>query len=223
MISFNDLSFSYANHILFENLNFHVDKGSMVFIIGKSGSGKSTLMKLIYMNRLPQKGSVMIAGYDSAAIKKRDIPFLRRKIGVIFQDFKLLDDRNIFENLAFILESTGTSGKAVRKRVLDVLSEVGLSHKMRSMPTELSGGEQQRIAIARAVINNPDIVLADEPTGNLDPETSMEILDILKKVNAKGTTVLISTHNYELVKRTESKIYKLENGKIFKVVMRPKK
>ncbi|MEJ2616260.1 MAG: ATP-binding cassette domain-containing protein [Ignavibacteriaceae bacterium] len=190
--------------------------------MGNSGSGKSTLLQMIYMNILPSSGTVEFDKYDSKSIRPKHLPLLRRKIGIVFQDFKLLKDRNIYENLSFVLEATNTPGKEIKRRVTNALSDVGLSHKRKSMPSELSGGEKQRVAIARAILNEPIIILADEPTGNLDPETSGEIVEILKKINLRGTAVLFATHNYEIVKSMNAKIIKLENGKAFKAVIKQK-
>jgi cell division transport system ATP-binding protein len=193
-----------------------------VFLIGKSGVGKSTLLQMIYMNLLPMEGYVRVNGYDSNTIKGKQLPSLRKKLGLIFQDFKLLQDRNVYDNLVFVLEATKTSKRRIKKKINDVLTDVGLSHKRLSMPDQLSGGEQQRVAIARALLNDPILVLADEPTGNLDPETSHEILDILMKINKKGTAVLVATHNYEIVKKVNARIIKLEDGKAFKAVIKSK-
>ncbi|MGE5682133.1 MAG: cell division ATP-binding protein FtsE [Bacillota bacterium] len=222
MLSFSGVSYSYQNQAVFEGLNFNLSPGEFCFLIGKSGAGKSTFMKLIYMDLFPQQGNVRIDKFNSADIKKKEIPFLRRKVGVIFQDFKLLMDRSVYDNLSFILESTGTSGKEIRKRVFNALTEVGLLHKQKNLPHELSGGEQQRVAIARAIINHPVLLLADEPTGNLDPETSIEILEILKKINSRGTSVICATHDYDLVRKFNTRIIKLENHKAVKVVLKQK-
>jgi cell division transport system ATP-binding protein len=222
MLEINDVEFSYQNQEVFTGLNFKLLPGEFTFLIGKSGAGKSTFLKLIYMDLFPEKGYVRFEKYDSSVIKNRDIPFLRRKMGVIFQDFKLLRDRTVYDNLAFVLEVTGTPGKEIRKRVFDSLTEVGLLHKQKNYPFELSGGEQQRVAIARAIINHPVLLLADEPTGNLDPETSYEILEILKKINSRGTSVICATHNYDLVRKFNTRIIKLEHNKAVKVVIKPK-
>jgi cell division transport system ATP-binding protein len=199
-----------------------LDYGEFVFVIGKSGIGKSTLMQLIYMNLFPLTGTVKIAEFDSQTIKPYQIPLLRRKIGVIFQDFKLLPDRNVFQNLAYVLKVTGASTSEIKKKVNEVLAEVGLSHKRLNKPGELSGGEQQRVAIARAIINDPILILADEPTGNLDPDTSSEILALLKKINKSGTAVLVVTHNYEIVKKANERVIKLEDGRALKAIIKPK-
>ena len=213
MLTFNNVAFSFPTQPIFADLNLNIDNGEFSFLIGKSGSGKSTLIQLVYMNYLPDAGEVIAAGYNSRTIKGRELPYLRRRLGIIFQDYKLLDNRNINDNLAFVLEATGTSSKEIKRKVSNALTDVGLFHKRFSMPGKLSGGEKQRVAIARAVINDPVLILADEPTGNLDPETADEIINILKKINSRGTTVLIATHNYEIVKKNPAKIYKLEDGK----------
>lgn len=222
MLSFDNVEFHYKNQPVFTNLNMELDYGEFVFVIGKSGIGKSTLMQLIYMNQFPLTGTVRIAEFDSQTIKPSQIPLLRRKIGVIFQDFKLLPDRNVYQNLAYVMKVTGISSKEIKKRINETLSEVGLSHKRLNKPHELSGGEQQRVAIARAIINEPILVLADEPTGNLDPETSGEILALLKKINKRGTAVLVVTHNYDIVKKGNERVIKLEDGRALKAVIKHK-
>ena len=212
MLSFNNVQFSYKEQIIFKDLTFNLSQGDFLFVIGKSGSGKSTLMQMVYMNILPDSGSVDIDKFSSSTIKPKLLPKLRRKLGIVFQDFKLLNDRNIYANLSFILESIGTPKKIIKQKINDVLTDVGLSHRRYSMPNELSGGEQQRVAIARAMVKDPILILADEPTGNLDPETSEEILELIKRIHNRGTSVLITTHDYELVKKTDAKIIRLENG-----------
>jgi len=222
MLSFDNVEFHYKNQPVFISLNFELDYGEFVFVIGKSGIGKSTLMQLIYMNLFPLTGNVRIAEFDSQTIKPSQIPLLRRKIGVIFQDFKLLPDRNVYQNLAYVMKVTGTPSKDIKRKINDALADVGLSHKRLNMPGELSGGEQQRVSIARAILNDPILILADEPTGNLDPETSGEILSLLKKINKKGTAVLVVTHNYELVKKANERIIKLEDGRALKAKIKKK-
>lgn len=222
MLSFDNVEFHYKNQPVFTNLNMELDYGEFVFVIGKSGIGKSTLMQLIYMNQFPLTGTVRIAEFDSQTIKPSQIPLLRRKIGVIFQDFKLLPDRNVYQNLAYVMKVTGIPSKEIKKRINETLNEVGLSHKRLNKPHELSGGEQQRVAIARAIINEPILVLADEPTGNLDPETSGEILALLKKINKRGTAVLVVTHNYDIVKKGNERVIKLEDGRALKAVIKHK-
>ncbi|HOI30871.1 MAG TPA: ATP-binding cassette domain-containing protein [Melioribacteraceae bacterium] len=222
MLIFNHVDFNYPNQPVFTDLNLQVDQGEFVFLIGKSGVGKTSLLQMIYMDILPQSGYVQIGDYSSESIRPKELPFLRRKIGIVFQDFQLLPDRNVYDNLAFVLQSTGSSGRLNKKKIINALSEVGLSHKQSNMPHELSGGEKQRVAIARAIINDPFMLLADEPTGNLDPETADEILEILKKINARGTSVIFATHNYDLVRKYNAKIIRLEGGKAVKVLLKKK-
>jgi cell division transport system ATP-binding protein len=222
MLIFNHVDYSYPNQPVFQDLNLQVDQGDFVFLIGKSGVGKSSLLQMIYMELFPQSGYVQIGSYSSETIKPKDLPYLRRRIGIVFQDFQLLPDRNVYDNLAFVLNVTGSSKKANKKKIINALSEVGLSHKQSNMPHELSGGEKQRVAIARAIINEPFLVLADEPTGNLDPDTAGEILEILKKINLRGTSIIFATHNYDLVRKHNAKIIRLEGGKAVKVLLKKK-
>ena len=222
MLTFNHVNFSFSNQPVFDDLNLQIEQGDFVFLIGKSGVGKTTLMRMIYMDIIPQSGYVEVSEYSSDSIKERELPYLRRKLGIIFQDYLLLDDRNVFDNLAFVLQVTGVPRKQIKRKVLHALTDVGLAHKQNNMPNQLSGGEKQRVAIARAIINDPALVIADEPTGNLDPETSDEIVDILKKINQRGTSILLATHNYELVRKIDAKIIRLENGKAVKVLIRKK-
>ena len=222
MLSFNHVDFQYSNQPVFNDLNLQVSQGEFVFLIGKSGVGKTTLLKMIYMDLFPDSGDVQVGDYSSESIRNKDLPFLRRNIGVVFQDFQLLQDRNVYDNLAFILQVTGIPKKQIKRKILNALSDVGLAHKQNNMPHQLSGGEKQRVAIARAIINDPFLVLADEPTGNLDPETTEEILTILKKINSRGTSLIFATHNYEIVRRIDAKIIRLENGKAVKVLIKKK-
>lgn len=222
MLIFNHVQFSYNNQPVFYDLNLEVQQGEFVFLIGKSGVGKTTLLKMIYMDCFPQSGYVQVGEYSSESITPKEIPYLRRKIGIIFQDFQLLTDRNVYDNLAFVLQVIGTPKREIKKKIFYALSEVGLAHKQTNMPHELSGGEKQRVAIARAIINEPFLILADEPTGNLDPETADEILSILKKINSRGTSVIFATHNYELIRSFDTKIIKLEDGKAIKVLLKKK-
>ena len=222
MLSINNVDFAYNGQEIFSDLNFQLSPGEFVFLIGKSGAGKSTLLQMIYMNIKPNAGNVQVAEYNSQTIKTSELPYLRRKIGIIFQDFKLLKNRTIFDNIAFVLEATNTSGKEIKRRVNNALTDVGLSHRRYSYPSELSGGEQQRVAIARAIVNEPALIIADEPTGNLDPETSAEILDILRRINERGTSILFATHIYDIVKKYNAKIVKIENGKAYKAVIKQK-
>lgn len=214
ILKINKVHFSYNDNEILKGVDLSLAEKEFSFIIGKSGSGKSTLMKLIYMDKLPKMGDITFDDYCSANIKKREIPLLRRKLGIVFQDYKLLNDRTIYDNLSFVLEVLNCSSKEIKKRVNNALSDIGLLHRRNSYPNELSGGEKQKIAIARAVINDPLMLLADEPTGNLDPETTEDIMEIFKKINKKGTAILFATHNYELLKQANGKIYLLEEGKI---------
>jgi cell division transport system ATP-binding protein len=222
MLSISNVDFSYPAQPVFKDLNLSVEKGEFVFLIGKSGSGKSTLLQMIYFNLLPISGEVQFDRFNSKTIKVNELPKLRRKLGIIFQDFKLLNDRNIYENLSFILEALNMPRKEIKRKVTSLLTDVGLLHRRFSLPKELSGGEKQRIAIARSIINEPTLILADEPTGNLDPATSNEIAELLFKINSRGTAVIFATHNYEIVKKYQQKIIKLENGKAIKAVLKQK-
>jgi cell division transport system ATP-binding protein len=202
MISFSNVDLELDKKPIFTNLNLTIQPGELVYIVGKSGTGKSTLLKSLYMDIRLKKGEIRIAGYSSRTIKKRQIPLLRRKLGIVFQDFRLLEDRNVYDNLAFVLKVTGTKEKLAKELVMHALESVGLEHAAKVMPLHLSGGEQQRISIARALVREPLVILADEPTGNLDPDTSLEILDYLKRINKKGIIVVIGTHDYELVRHS---------------------
>ena len=197
-----------------KDVNLHIKKGEFVFLSGASGAGKTTILRLIYMEEFPTSGQVIVANYNSQQIKKREISQLRRKLGIVFQDFKLLWDRSVFHNVAFALQVIGISPKKIRKKVLSVLKDVGLSHRIHYNPRQLSGGEQQRVAIARALVNDPLLLLTDEPTGNLDPKISETILDLLKQINARGTSVLMATHNTELIRKLPYRILTLKDGKI---------
>ena len=220
MLTFTDVEFKYTNQSVFNNLNLSLNEKDFAFLIGKSGVGKSTLLQLVYMDIMPQAGYVQVGEFSSDTIKPSQLPKLRKKLGIVFQDFKLLEDRNVYNNLAFVLHVTGTPRKLIKDKIMYALKSVGLEHKYKNMPNQLSGGEQQRIAIARAIINEPKLILADEPTGNLDPKTSDEIMVILKNINDKGTAILFATHNYDLVKKNDAKIFKIEDGKAIKVKLR---
>jgi len=222
MLNFTNVCFSYGNQPVFDDLNLHIEQGEFVFLIGKSGAGKSTFLELIYMNLFPNSGYIEVGDFSTQTIHRNDIPLLRRKIGVVFQDFKLMDERNVFDNVSFVLQIINTPQKLIKKKVLTALTEVGLLHKQNNYPAELSGGEKQRLSIARAIVNQPMLILADEPTGNLDQETAYDILDILKKINKDGTTVILATHNLDLVKRVDAKILKIDEGKLHKVVIKLK-
>jgi cell division transport system ATP-binding protein len=211
MISFVNTDIDLRKKPIFRNLNLSIQPGELVYIVGKSGTGKTTLLKSLYMEIKPAKGEIIVNGFNSKTIKKRQIALLRRKLGIIFQDFRLLEDRNVYENLAFVLRVTGTKNALIKDKVMNALKEVGLEHASKEMPQNLSGGEQQRVAIARALVGEPLAILADEPTGNLDPDTSFEILEYLKKINAKGIIVIIGTHNYDLVLHTPSRTLLIDN------------
>lgn len=222
MLSLSNVDYNFPGQTIFSDLNLNVEKGEFIFLIGKSGAGKSTLLQLIYFNLIPFSGEIQFDNFNSKTVKPKDLPKLRKKLGIIFQDFKLLNDRNIYENLSFILESVNTPRNEIKRKVTSALTDVGLSHRRFSLPKELSGGEKQRVAIARSIINDPILMLADEPTGNLDPATSHEIVDLLLKINSRGTAIIFATHNYEIVKKYQQKIIKIENGKAFKAVIKPK-
>jgi cell division transport system ATP-binding protein len=197
-------------------------RGEFVYLVGQTGAGKSSLMRLLYFDLHPSSGKVIIDKYDFSTITSRKIPHLRRKLGIVFQDFRLLEDRSIYENVAFALFVTNTRRSEIKKRVLYALADVGLSHKRNQMPHELSGGEQQRVVIARALVNEPSILLADEPTGNLDPASSSEIMDLLMKINLRGTAILMATHNYELVKKYPARVVQMKDGKLIDIAMFPR-
>src|SRR5690625_4534256 len=215
MIVMKDVHKTYPNGVTALNgINIEIDKGDFVYIVGPSGAGKSTFIKLLYREEIPTKGNLLIAGTDVNKIKEKDIPFFRRKIGVIFQDFRLLPRLTVYVNIAFALEVIEESPRIIRKNVMEVLDLVGLRHKARFLPSELSGGEQQRVSIARAIVNRPSLVIADEPTGNLDPETSWEIMDIFDEINLRGTTILMATHSKEIVNTFKKRVIAIENGVI---------
>ncbi|HTD97735.1 MAG TPA: ATP-binding cassette domain-containing protein [Mucilaginibacter sp.] len=219
IIKLNGVDIFQQKHLVLSNVNLHIDKGDFVWLIGQTGSGKSSLLKVIYGDLGITTGDGHACGYDLKKITTHDIPFLRRKLGIVFQDFQLLTDRTIEQNLQFVMQATGwVDKKLISERTLDVLEKVGLRSKLKKMPHELSGGEQQRVVIARALINDPEIILADEPTGNLDPDTSEEIVLLLKQIGQSGTAVLIATHDYHIIRTFPSRIIKCENGKVLEDV-----
>jgi len=221
MISFENVSFSYPSKELFKEVSFKVDKGEFVFLIGESGTGKTSLLRMINMEIFPQKGDLVVHGINASQIKKPEIPVLRRKIGFVFQDYKLLDDRNVFDNVALPLYLAGMKPELIKKKVFNVLNEVGVFDLYKKMPKEISGGEQQRVSIARAIVNEPYILIADEPTGNLDPFISFEIIKLLLNINYKGTAVFMATHNYEIVRKLKSKrLMQIKDKKVFDVVIK---
>ena len=198
------------------DIDLTISKGDFVFIIGASGSGKSTLIKMLYREEKPDKGSIIIGGVNVAKLKNRKVYILRRKLGVVFQDFKLLPKLTVFENVAFAMEVFAVDKKKIQKRVMEVLELVGLKGKVRQYPNQLSGGEQQRLCIARAIVNNPKLLICDEPTGNLDPDTSMGIMKVLDDINKMGTTIVMTTHNRDIVNKMQKRVIVLEEGKIVK-------
>ncbi len=207
------------NKSILENLNIEVAKGDFVFLIGRTGSGKSILIRLLYGDIALKKGIGNVVGFDLLKIRQKQIPFLRRKIGIVFQDFKLLSDRNIYNNLKFVLRATGWKKKDdIDRRIKEVLKEVGLFEIEKKYPFELSGGEQQRTAIARALLNTPELIIADEPTGNLDPQTSNEIMEVFKKLHKQGIAVFMATHDYNMIVKFPGKIFKCDSGKVFEVI-----
>lgn len=221
MISFDNISFSYPSKDLFHDVSFKIDKGEFVFLIGESGTGKTSLLRMINMEIFPKAGEVVVYGFNSRHIKPPEIPVLRRKIGFVFQDYKLLNDRDVFENVALPLYLSGVKPDVIKKKVFNVLNEVGVFDSYKKMPNELSGGEQQRVSIARAIVNEPYILIADEPTGNLDPFVSFEIIKLLLNINYKGTAVFIATHNYDIVRRLKSKrLLQIKDKKVLDVVIK---
>jgi len=218
MIKFENVTKTFEasageTHALSE-LNLTITKGEFVFIVGRSGAGKSTLTKLLIGEITPTSGNVYIEGICVNKLKRREIPYLRRKIGMVFQDFRLLDNKTVYENVAFALEIIGASKRQIRRKVPEALSRVGLAAKAKNFPSELSGGEQQRVAIARAIVNNPGLIIADEPTGNLDPANSSEIINMLVEINKSGTTVLVVTHDREMVDREKRRVVLIESGEV---------
>lgn len=213
VIHLNNVDVFQQKNLVLSNVNLHIEKGEFIFLIGQTGSGKSSLLKILYGDLHIGNGEGNIAGFDLRNLKESQVPFLRRKLGVVFQDFQLLTDRTIEKNLEFVLKATGwTDQKLIDERIKDVLDKVGLRSKIKKMPHEISGGEQQRIVIARALLNDPEIILADEPTGNLDPETAEEIVTLLKLISQNGTAVLMATHDYHIIRTLPSRIIKCENG-----------
>lgn len=215
MIEFKNVTKVYNNNVLaLSNLNIEINKGEFVFLVGPSGAGKSTFIKMLLKEVDPTAGSVIVTGTDLTKLSHRQIPYYRRKIGVVFQDFRLIPTLNVYENVAFALRVIGASEREIHKKVPMVLSMVGLSKKHKSFPHELSGGEQQRISIARAIVNSPALLIADEPTGNLDPDTSLEIMDIISDINRAGTTVVMATHAKDIVDSMKKRVIAIEKGTV---------
>ncbi|GAB3173338.1 cell division ATP-binding protein FtsE [Telluribacter humicola] len=208
-----------GERLVLADVHFQVNKGEFVFLIGRTGSGKSSLLKTLYADLWLQTGSAKVAGYELHKIRRNDIPFLRRKIGIVFQDFQLLTDRSVEENLSFVLRATGWKDKAdISRRISEVLMQVGLSTSPKKMPHQLSGGEQQRVVIARAMLNEPQILIADEPTGNLDPEVGEQVMQVFQTINNAGTAILMATHNYDFLRNFPARILKCENGEVKEAV-----
>jgi len=219
ILSLKNSEIFQRENLVLSNVNLHLNEGEFVYLIGKTGSGKSSLMKTLYGDLPLEKGKGSIVGFDLNALKEKEIPFLRRKLGIVFQDFKLLNDRNISENLKFVLKATGWKDEdKIKFKINEVLSKVGMDTKDFKMPFQLSGGEQQRVAIARALLNDPDLILADEPTGNLDPATSVDVMKVLTDIHKSGKTILMATHDYALILKFPYKTIKCEGGELFEVV-----
>ncbi len=217
MIEFKNVSKTYnTGTVAVNNANFNIDKGDFAFLVGKSGSGKSTLIKLILKEEEPTTGNIIINGKDTTFLKQSKIPYLRRSMGVVFQDFRLLPDKTVYDNVAFAMHVVRATPRHIRRQVPMVLSLVGLSAKAKMYPDELSGGEQQRVALARALVNNPAMIIADEPTGNLDPTTAWEIMNLLNDINMRGTTVVVATHANDIVDKMKKRVIEISNGEIIR-------
>ena len=215
MISFLHVTKCFDNHYTaLSDVTLHIEKGEFVFLTGASGAGKTTLLRHIYMEEVPTRGQVLVSRYDSRYISRGDIPRLRREIGIVFQDFRLLSDRNVFENVAFAIRVTGVRERILKRKVFEVLALTGLSHKCFNYPAQLSGGEQQRVCLARAIVNAPWVLIADEPTGNLDTEVSMELFSLLQRINSWGTTVIMSTHDRMFIDSSHYREISLERGSL---------
>jgi len=221
VLSLKDVTIFQENNAVLTNIDLEVNHGEFLYVIGKTGSGKSSLMKTLYGDLKLRDGQGQFVEYDLAKLREKDIPYLRRKIGIVFQDFKLLPDRSIHENLLFVLKATGwNEKKEMDVKINEVLDKVGMKNAVNKMPHQLSGGEQQRIAVARALLNDPEVILADEPTGNLDPQTSVEVMQLLRQINQNGKTIIMATHDYALIMKFPGKTLKCEDGKLFEVVQR---
>ncbi|MCR5635734.1 MAG: cell division ATP-binding protein FtsE [Clostridiales bacterium] len=218
MIQFNDVSKTYETNVseshALKNVNLTINDKEFVFILGASGAGKSTFLKLIMREEIPTKGDIIVDGKSLAKMPRRKVPYLRRRMGIVFQDFRLIEKMTVFDNVAFAMRVIGSPSKKIKKRVLYVLDLVGLKHKAASFPSELSGGEKQRVSLARALVNAPNIIIADEPTGNIDPEMSIEIMTLLSEINKNGTTVLVVTHEHELVQQFGGRVIVLDDGSV---------
>lgn len=221
IIEFRNADICQREHLVLSNISLEIKTGEFVYFIGKVGTGKTSLIKTMNAELPLEKGEGKVAGFNMAELKPADIPFLRRKLGVVFQDFRLLGDRNVYDNLTFVLKATDWKDEqAIADRANEVLAMVGMTPKSKSMPHQLSGGEQQRVAIARALLNNPEIILADEPTGNLDPQTSMDLMQIFKDLNLEGKTVVVATHDYPLIRKFPARIITVDDQKLFETVIK---
>jgi len=219
ILQFKNASIFQEENLILDAIDLKLNKGDFLYLIGKTGSGKSSLMKTFYGDLPLIKGEGSVVGYNLSTLKQKEIPFLRRKLGIIFQDFKLLNDRNIYDNLKFVLKATGWKDSSkIKSKIEEVLQKVGMKTKGFKMPYQISGGEQQRVAIARALLNDPELILADEPTGNLDPKTSLEVMGVLEQINKTGKTILMATHDYALILKYPHRTIKCESEKIFEVV-----
>ena len=215
MLIMNDVSKVYpGGSVALQDVNVHIEPGEFVFVVGPSGAGKSTFIKMLFREVLPTTGSIFVNGMDILALSPKEIPFMRRQLGIIFQDYRLLPDRTVFENVAFAMQVIEAPHRKIRRQVNNVLDLVGLRHRSNAYPNELSGGERQRIAIARAIVNDPVFVIADEPTGNLDPETSWDIMEIFKEINSAGTTIVMATHDKDVVDAMGKRVIAIEQGRI---------
>lgn len=214
MIQLRSVTKKYKNNYALKNVNLDILSGEFVFIVGSSGAGKSTLMKLLYKEETPSSGTVMIGGINIANLPSDKVPNLRRCMGIVFQDYKLLQNQTVFDNIAYVIRTLGISSKEINARVLGALKVVGLSDKIHAKPSELSGGEQQRVSIARAIVNGPPLLIADEPTGNLDPKNSLEVMQILDQINQRGITVIVSTHDSAMVDHFRKRVITLDNGEV---------
>jgi cell division transport system ATP-binding protein len=221
LVQFKNAAIIQNKQTILNDVNIEVQQGDFVFLIGKTGTGKSSLIKTLYADLPLQQGTAKISDFNLSKIKQKDIPFLRRKLGVVFQDFKLLPDRSVFDNLSFVLKATGWRDKEeIKDRIEEVLSSLGLEGVLKKYSFELSGGEQQRVAIARALLNDPELIIADEPTGNLDPQTSLEIMEVFRSLHQKGMTIIMATHDYNMIVKFPGKIFRCDAGKIYEVVQK---
>lgn len=219
-IQINNVSVTYGNNKILNEIDFTLENDEFCYIIGKTGAGKSSFLKLIYRDVIPASGTVFVADYEVTNLPDKKVPFLRRRLGIVFQDFQLLPDRNVFDNVAFALQVTGNGKRFIKNRVLEVLGLVGLSHRRNGMPDDLSGGEKQRVVIARALANEPRLLLADEPTGNLDPDASSSIMELLQQINNRGMAVLMVTHDYEVIRKFPSRTVEIKNGTLKNVTLK---